>query len=506
MSLKADGAKLAVTGGVRRTLSQSAVYGFGTVLANAAGIIMLPIYTRYLTPSDYGLLEYLQMIIDVVSIIFGARIFSGVFRVYFDQENEQHRRATICTALLSDLALHTIGAAVLIAFAGPIASSVMRDENFADYLVIFSLGLVTMAMTTVPMIYLRALERPWSFIFVSLTKLLMQIGLNIYFVVELGLGPRGVIYSTLITGTVVGGGLCVWALRRTGWTPSKMIAERLLRFGIPFAIAGIGTFYTTFGDRFFINHFWGLAEVGLYALGYRFAFALGYLVFGTFNQAWAAQAYHVYREPDGVDTFRRVFVLLSTMLVVVGTALSVLAEDFLRVMADPSFLGAAAIVPILVAAIIVRGLGEFCGFGIRYAEKTKYALHASLMSVVVMTGGYLVLIPPLGGLGAAIATLAGAAVEASWSVRMSERLVPISFPWGRASLAALLGIACYVLAEVVAPRDLVLSIMARCTVLLVFMLVVYFSPVVGREERRAINSMVMATVSRLRRRHAPREM
>jgi O-antigen/teichoic acid export membrane protein len=495
-----------VTGGVRKTVSQAAVYGFGTVLANAAGIIMLPIYTRYLTPSDYGLLEYLQMIIDVVSITFGARVFAGVFRVYFDQDDEKHRRATICTALLSDLGLHAIGATLLIAFAGRIASFVIREESFADYLVIFSLGLVTMAMTTVPMIYLRALERPWWFISVSLTKLLMQIGLNIWFVVHMGLGPRGVIYSTLITGTVVGGGLCIWTLRRTGWMPSVKIAERLLRFGVPFAIAGIGTFYTTYGDRFFINHFWSLAEVGVYALGYRFAFALGYLVFGTFNQAWAAQAYQVYREPDGVITFRRVFVLLSAMLVFVGTALSVLAHDFLRVMADPSFLGASAIVPILVGAIIARGLGEFGGFGIRYAEKTKYALHASLMSVAVMTIGYLLLIPPLGGLGAAIATLGGAVVEAFWNVRMSEKLVPISFPWRRAILAVLLGSACYVLAELVAPQDLILSIIVRSVLLLVFMLVLYFSPVVDREDRRVFGDMALAVMSRFRRDHAPREM
>lgn len=493
-----------MTGGVRRTLSQAAVYGLGTVLANAAGIVMLPIYTRYLTPTDYGLLEYLQMIVDVVSIIFGARVFSGVFRVYFDRQDEQHRRTTIFTALLSDLALNTIGAAVLIAFASPVASFVIRDENFAEYLIIFSFGLVTMAMTTVPMIYLRALERPWWFIFVSLSKLLMQVGLNIYFVVQLGWGPRGVIYSTLITGAVVGGGLCIWTLRRTGWAPSRIIAERLLRFGIPFAIAGIGTFYTTYGDRFFINHFWSLAEVGVYALGYRFAFALGYLVFGTFNQAWAAQAYQVYREPDGVVTFRRVFVLLSTMLVVVGTALSVLAHDFLRIMADPSFLGAASMVPILVAAIIVRGLGEFCGFGIRYAEKTKYALQASLLSVAVMTVGYLVLIPPLGGLGAAIATLGGAIVEASWSVRISERLVPISFPWRRAILAAMLGAACYALAEAVAPHDLLWSIMTRCVLLLVFMLLLYYSPVVGRDERRAIGSTVTIAMSKVRAKHARR--
>lgn len=484
--------------GVRKTISHAAIYGLGSVLANAAGIVMLPIYTRFLTPSDYGLLEYLQMMMDVTSIIFGARAFAGVFRIYFDKDDEQHRKSTICTALLSDVVLHALGAVVLIALSKPLAHWVIGDDRFADYIAVFSFGLVTMAMTTVPMIYLRALERPWWFIAISLAKLLCQILLNIYFVVTLGLGARGVIYSTVITGIVVGGGLCFWTLRQTGWSPSKAVCERLLRFGIPFAMAGVGAFYTTYGDRVFIKHFWSLAEVGLYALSYRFAFALAYLVYGTFNQSWAAQAYKVYKEPDGIETFRRVFMLMATTLIVVGTALSVLSRDILRVMADPSFLGAAPAIPILLIAYVARGMGDFCSFGIRYAEKTKYALHASLMSVVVMTVGYLTLIPPLGGVGAAIATLAGMSVEAWWLVRVSERLVPIGFPWRPVFVATGFGVVTYFLAQAVAPEALVPSIVVRCFLVMVFMVGLFYSPMVGRDERRAMLQFIGGIGQKLR--------
>jgi O-antigen/teichoic acid export membrane protein len=492
------GSGFIVSEGVRKTLSHAAIYGMGTVLANAAGIIMLPIYTRFLTPADYGLLEYLQMLMDVTSIVFGARALSGVFRIYFDNEDEHHRKSVICTSLVTDVVLHSLGAAMLILFAVPLADAFIGGTEYAKYIVIFALGLITMAMTSVPMVYLRILERPWMFITVSLLKLLCQIGLNIYLVVWLKMGALGVIISTVTTGVLVGGSLSAWTLYRTGWKVSRTTGVRLLRFGVPMALASMGAFYTTYGDRFFIKHYWGLAEVGIYALSYRFGFALSYLVFGTFNQVWGPQAYQVYREPDGVRTFRRVFLLIMLGLIYSATALSILAHDILRVMADPAFIDAAISIPVILLAYVVRSVGDFCGFGIRYVEKTKHFLHASILSVIVMTVGYVTLIPRWGALGAAFATLAGMLVESWWIIRISEKFVPLDLPWAKAFGAAVLGAAAFALGEYLVPDDLGWSIVAHGLILLSLAGAIVFSPIVGADERRAVVRLFGDVTAKLR--------
>ncbi len=75
---------MAAAGSLKKMLSHSAVYGVGTVLAKATSVIMLPIYTRYLTPADYGLLELLSLLTDLTALLFGMRIFTGVYRYYFE--------------------------------------------------------------------------------------------------------------------------------------------------------------------------------------------------------------------------------------------------------------------------------------------------------------------------------------------------------------------------------------------------------------------------------------
>lgn len=484
--------------GVRKTISHASIYGLGTVIANAASIVMLPIYTRYLSPSDYGLLEYLQMLMDVTSIVFGARAFTGVYRMYFETQDEIARKTVMNTALLTDTALHAAGAFFLIILARPFATFVLGDGKYSMYVAVFACGLVTMAMTTVPMYYVRALERPWWYITIGLGKLLVQIGLNIYFVVVLEKGALGVIYSTVISGVVVGGGLSLWSIRTTGWRFSRPACARLLRFGFPLALASIGAFYTTYGDRFFLKHYWGLAAVGLYALGYRFGLALSGLVYGTFNQVWSAQSYKVHGEPDGKITFQRVFLLIMLTVIFVGTALSVMARDILRVMAAPSFWAAASVIPVVIAAYVIRSAADFAAFGIRMSERTVHFLHASIFSVAVMTVGYVGLIPRWGGVGAAIATFLGMLAEFLWIQYKSNQLVPLDLPWGRFTASAVLGVVTFLLCELLAPQGLLGSIIFRSAVLALFAAVLFFSPIVGRAERGASYRLVRDITQRVR--------
>src|SRR6266568_3767129 len=76
------------------------VYGAGIVLSKAAAFAMLPIYTRYLSPADYGLLQLVQMVLEVASIIAGSRLGAGIFRFYHKAETPDERRAVLSTALI----------------------------------------------------------------------------------------------------------------------------------------------------------------------------------------------------------------------------------------------------------------------------------------------------------------------------------------------------------------------------------------------------------------------
>ena len=79
---------------------QTLVYTGGVVIGKVASFVMLPVYTRYLTPADYGVLELLGMTIEVIGLITGAGIMGAVFKFYHAEHHQAGKNDVISTAAL----------------------------------------------------------------------------------------------------------------------------------------------------------------------------------------------------------------------------------------------------------------------------------------------------------------------------------------------------------------------------------------------------------------------
>src|SRR5690348_6704770 len=99
------------------------VYGLGTVLARAVSFLMLPVYTRYLSPADYGILQLLDVAVEVIVLVISAGATSGLQRFYFKASTTEDRHAVLVTGLAVQLTLDGIGAALML-----IASPQIHDE------------------------------------------------------------------------------------------------------------------------------------------------------------------------------------------------------------------------------------------------------------------------------------------------------------------------------------------------------------------------------------------
>src|SRR5437899_12991932 len=97
------------------------VYGGGIILSKAVAFIMLPVYTHYLTPADYGVLQLIEMVLEVASIVAGSRLGAGIFRVYHKAETAEQRRAVLSTARVVVLTSYGLAASAMYAFAPAIA-------------------------------------------------------------------------------------------------------------------------------------------------------------------------------------------------------------------------------------------------------------------------------------------------------------------------------------------------------------------------------------------------
>jgi O-antigen/teichoic acid export membrane protein len=174
------------------------------------------------------------------------------------------------------------------------------------------------------------------------------------------------------------------------------------------------------------------------------------------------------------------------MLMTVGVILALLVHDLLRVMVAPAFRPAADIVPLLLAAYAFHAWANFHSIGILVRERTGFIALADWSAAIVALICYWLLIPPLLGLGAALATLAAYAVRWGIVYAVSQRLWPVQYQWtGVLQLVGVAGVL-VVVGLLLPGNTLAESLTARLPLLVVLGVALRYLPMFSDEERAFI--------------------
>lgn len=455
------------TGIARHTI----IYGLGTLLHKGIAFLMLPVYTRMLTPADYGVVALIDMTLDVVSIGAGAQLAYAIFRFYHKADTEADQRAVVSTVLLSLLATYALTAGTVALAAEPISRLLFGHPDRAGLIRIAAGGLFAQCLLIVPFAYLRVLEKSPVVASVNLAKLVFQLGMNILFLVMLRFGVEGILMSTAIANLIVGGGLTLWTIRRAGVAFSAPALRALVRYAAPMIATQFATFLATFGDRYFLKAYGTEADVGLYNLSYQFGFLLFGIGFEPFNGMWGPRRFAIARSPDVAERDRALslgFGYANLLILATATAIGVFVGDVLHVMTTPPFFAAARAVPIILVAYVLLAWCNIQDLGILMRERTEYLTIANWVATAVALAGWFVLVPRFGAMGAAAAGTAAFCMRYALTYRYAQRLWPVRYDWGPtlrmcAASAALVG-----LAAVLPPLPLVSSIPLHAAMLAAF--------------------------------------
>lgn len=472
------------------------VYGLGVVVARLVSFLMLPIYTRYLTPADYGALQVLQMTLDVTAILLSAGLTSGVMRFYLKARDAAERNAVISTAFLLLSGLNAIGTVLLQLGAPWVAALALSGTGAggATLVRIVSITFLLEAGLAMPLLLLQVRRRPGWYLVASLSKLVLQLSLNILLVVVWGLGVEGVLIGTLLASAAVGSVLTLWMVRETGLRFSRAAMRDLRRFGVPYQIATAGTFILTFGDRFFLETYHGLGVVGLYGLAYQFGFLLSGLGPQPFFRAWSPQRLALSTEPRVVrdEAYARSFLQLNLVQISLAVGIALFIRPLLALMSAPEFHGAADLVPVILAAFVVQVWTDAVAIGIEVSEQTRFASFATWISVAAILILYAALIPPLAGMGAAVATLLCYALRFGFTYHWSQRLWPVTWHWTPNLRLAGYAFVCVLGDQVTAAETTVVQIAVGMALGGAYLVVVLLDPL-GVEVRRLVGSVLSSS-------------
>jgi O-antigen/teichoic acid export membrane protein len=481
-------------GQLKKTIKHSAIYAVGTILRRITGFVMLPIYTAYLTPADYGVVQLLSVAIELMGILVGLRITSALLRYYMLAKTEHDKNEVVSTILMTVIFMSGIGVYILHLNSEWLMLLILGNSEYVFEFKLFVYTLLTNAVATTCLSYIRARQKPVLFVSIGAVTLVLQVFLNIIFIVYNELHVLGVVYSALISGALIATVLSAYVLINVGFKYSTTFLYRLFKFIAPLMFAAFGAFYVAYVDKYFIRVFSGLGDVGLYALAAKVSGVL-MTFFEAFNMSWAADRYEVYKKENAKVIYDQVFRGVGAVLILVGAGLSMFAGDLFRVMTQPAFYPATYIVPLLVIVVLVASAFMFCSFGVFLKERTRHVAEASWLKVIIATIGYVILIPYFGVFGAAFTLAFATLIQLYWIYKKSILYYDMELNWKPISMMLMLSFACVILGLVI-PQGEVLYFIIRVFVYLGLILGFYFLPIWSHDERKMAKSIILSIVKR----------
>lgn len=417
-------------GQITRLAQHSAIYGLGGLVSRFVALLLLPLYTRYLTPADYGAVETLVALAAILATILRLGIASAFFRFYFDSTDPAHRLRVVRTSFWFTMTMATLGLVVGLALAGQI-SEWLFDTNDRATLVRMAFVLLWAQMNFEQMTALfRVEERAVAFTAATLANLVITVTATIVFVVVLDWGATGVIAGNFTGTLAVYAALLVYRHEQLGLTLDRPLLRRMNRFGLPLVPSMLALWMLNFGDRFFILKLSDASEVGVYSIGSRIASAM-VLLLTAFRAAWPAFAFSI--EDD--ERARRAYSYVLTYLLFVASwaalALGLLAPWIVEWLTTPAFYDASDVVALLAFGAVAFGGFIVVSIGLGRTKRTQFNWVVTGSAAIVSVTLNLLLIPRHGIVGAGIANLCAFTVMFLGITWWSQRVFWVPYQWRR---------------------------------------------------------------------------
>jgi len=474
-----------VTAYLKRLVSSLAAYQVADVVSKFIAILLLPVYTRYITPAGYGVVELLGNGVILISILVRFGMIESFLRFYYIDQDQERRDALARRATGFLLVTTTAVSLVLAAFAAPLSKVVL---GYLDPTIFRIAVLGLWAFTNLELAYalLRVDERLRAYATATLINVAITIAASVVLVVVLGQGARGLLLGNYGASTVVLLGL--WWTMRDRLLPRRHEGVEthgvLLRFGLPTVPAEASVYALSIVDRYYIFHHGvsGPRLAGLYSIAVKLAGAVAFIV-RAFQYAWPPLAYSVRDDAQAARLYGLVttYYLLVSGLVVAGLAL--LGRWVLRLLAAPSFFDAYKALPWVALGWAMYGLWVVFLVIAGRAKVTTRNFPAAICGLVVNMILLLVLVPTWGIAGAGVALCGAYVVMIGVMHLLTRRAFAASFEWRRlAQLAVVLG-GMAVAGEELLPTSGFVGLVTRAAVLAAMPLVLLATGFTHSEER-----------------------
>lgn len=413
----------------RRLAGASALYGAANFGIRALNFFLLPVYTRYLTPSDYGLISLAETFASFLGLVIGLGFDGALQRLYFQHLHDPSELASYLGSVLKFALAAAAFAVLLTVTAGNRILHAFAPRFDVPYMFLVW-AIITVAAGQVlqyQLIIFQSQGRPKSYALLSVSSFLLTAGFAVGLVVFAHRGARGMLLGKM-AGSLIGL-LLTLLLLATIWRSAFQwrYVRETMAIGIPLIPHQLMAGGLIAADRFILGYYRDLREVGLYSIAYTFGGMMS-LATMSLTQAWAPVYYDLARkDEEGRRVMGRICSALAVMLSAIACFGALIAQDFIAHFLDRRYVAAGRVVPWIIGAYLAHSIFSMFTLAAIQAKRTQWLMLVSFIALAANTVLNFWLIPRLGMYGAAYATVVAYLIEVVIMYFVAQHLYPLAY-------------------------------------------------------------------------------
>jgi len=389
---------------LKKLASQTAIYGLSSVVGRLLNYLLVPLYTRYFLPAEYGVVTELYAYVAFLVVMLTYGMETAFFRFSKKEETTKVYSTTLISLLISSVVF--VG---LIFLNSSAISQWLGYVNHPEYIQFFALIIGMDAVASISFAKLREQDKAMRFAFIRLVNIMVNIGLNLYFIVYQEYGIAYIFIANLVA-SVITLAMLFPEMISSSWVFDKKLWKKMMIYALPLLIAGLAGMTNETIDRILLKHLlpntdMAASELGLYGAFYKLSIIM-ILFIQTFR--FAAEPFFFAQEKEGnskkiyADVMKYFTIIMAFIFLGVTVFYDVI-KGFLgtEYHDERGFL----VVSILLLANLFLGIYYNLSIWYKLTEKTKYGAYLSIFGAIITLSLNFALIPVLGFVGCAWATL-----------------------------------------------------------------------------------------------------
>ncbi|MEJ5351259.1 MAG: polysaccharide biosynthesis C-terminal domain-containing protein [Melioribacteraceae bacterium] len=428
---------------IKELTKDTVIYGISTIVGRFLNFLLVPFYTNVFSPAEVGIYSNIYAYIAFLNIIFIYGM-DAAFMKYSSTAPDNKKKEAYSTAFLCVTISSLFFSLILFLFRYPLVRLIEIPQNYFYLYYYLILIIFADTLAIVPFANLRLQRKSIRFTLIRLGNILLNIFLNLLLVLKFKMGIEAILIANLSASVFSLLLLSKDIIKNLVLKIEKEFLKPMLKFAIPYLPASIAATIVQVIDRPIVLALTNEETLGIYQANYKLGIFM-MLIVQMFQFAWQPFLLTTAKEKNAKDIFSKVLTLFLIASSIVWLILSLFIEDVAKIkfygnvsLIGYKFWGGLSIVPIILLAYLFNGMYVNFQAGLYIEEKTKYFPIVTGLGALVNVIVNVLLIPILGIMGAAIATLASYIVMASTLFMFSQKVYKINYEFQKISKILLL--------------------------------------------------------------------